>query len=151
MRLCMVTRYRKLENQLAALAALGFSPSNIVSHQGRSALLKPLFLILRDDTRKTLTLLIRGTTSIKDAFTSLTGTSKPHHVVGNTGVVLGWSHFGMLASARWIHKKAVKVLNEFLAPRPDWRLQIVGHSLGGGTAALLCMMCDAEFITRACS
>lgn len=46
----------------------------------------------------------------------------------------------MLAGARWILRQASTVLNDFLRPRPSWRLQIVGHSLGGGTAALLCMM-----------
>jgi pimeloyl-ACP methyl ester carboxylesterase len=67
---------------------------------------------------------------------------KPHHVVGPGGnIVLGWSHFGMLASARWIHSEAAKTLNDFLEGRPDWELLVVGHSLGGGTAALLCTLC----------
>ena len=47
----------------------------------------------------------------------------------------------MLASARWIHSQAADTLNGFLAERPDWRLWVVGHSLGGGTAALLCTLC----------
>jgi putative lipase involved disintegration of autophagic bodies len=42
----------------------------------------------------------------------------------------------MLASARWIHSEAAKTLNDFLEGRPDWELLVVGHSLGGGTAAL---------------
>ena len=37
---------------------------------------------------------------VQDIFTSLTGASKPHHVVDEQGVVLGYSHFGMLAAAR---------------------------------------------------
>ena len=37
---------------------------------------------------------------LQDIFTSLTGASKPHHVVDDKGVVLGYSHFGMLAAAR---------------------------------------------------
>lgn len=73
MQMCMVTRYRKPENQLAALSALNIPHSAVLMHQGRSALLKPLFLIIRDDAREMLFVLIRGTTSIRDVFTSLTG------------------------------------------------------------------------------
>ena len=40
------------------------------------------------------------TLAVQDIFTSLTGASKPHHVVDDQGVVLGYSHFGMLAAAR---------------------------------------------------
>ena len=39
---------------------------------------------------------------LQDIFTSLTGASKPHHVVDEKGVVLGYSHFGMLAAARYV-------------------------------------------------
>ena len=35
-------------------------------------------------------------------FTSMTSASKPHHVVDADGVTLGYTHFGMLAAARWI-------------------------------------------------
>ena len=44
--------------------------------------------------------LTRGVLAAQDIFTSLTGASKPHHVVDEQGVVLGYSHFGMLAAAR---------------------------------------------------
>lgn len=38
----------------------------------------------------------------QDMFTSMTSASKPHHVVDADGVTLGYTHFGMLAAARWI-------------------------------------------------
>ena len=44
-------------------------------------------------------------TCVQDIFTSLTGASKPHHVVDDQGVVLGYSHFGMLAAARWAPRR----------------------------------------------
>eukprot|EP00951_Prasinocladus_malaysianus_P047205 scaffold649370_cov50-Prasinocladus_malaysianus.AAC.1 len=40
----------------------------------------------------------------QDMFTCLTSAVKPHHMTGSSGVVLGYSHFGMLAAARWILK-----------------------------------------------
>jgi hypothetical protein len=74
-------------------------------------------------------------------FTSLTGASKPHHIVDGAGVVLGYSHFGMLAAARWLLQQTTAELAAALRDSPGYALRIVGHSLGGGTAALLTMMC----------
>lgn len=52
-------------------------------------------------------------------------------------VVTGHAHCGMVASARWIGQRAGGVLEEGLQANPGYRLKIVGHSLGGGTASLL--------------
>jgi hypothetical protein len=122
------------------LTSLGVDATHIIHNVKRSELLKPLFLVVKDQERKCLLVIIRGTTSMRDLFTSLSGTTKPHHVVGKDGLVLGYSHFGMLASARWIHRQVRPVLEEFLVENPSWSLRLVGHSLGAGTAALLCMM-----------
>lgn len=144
MQLAFVTRFRKVQNIKAALQALGLPEEAVLLQLGRSALLKPLFLVVKDEEAKRLYVLIRGTTSIRDLFTTLTVKCKPHHVVGPGGnLVLGWAHFGMLASARWIHSQAADTLNNFLADNPDWQLWVVGHSLGGGTAALLCTLLRA--------
>ena len=80
------------------------------------------------------------TVPLQDMFTSLTGASKPHHMVNGAGVVLGYSHFGMLAGARWLLHKAEEPLRQALESNPGLQLKIVGHSLGGGTAAMLTMM-----------
>ena len=71
----------------------------------------------------------------------MTSASKPHHVVDGRGVVLGHSHFGMLASARWIKGEVSAALRDARATQPDYALTLVGHSMGAGTAAMLTMMC----------
>ncbi len=44
----------------------------------------------------------------------MTSASKPHHVVDADGVTLGYTHFGMLAAARWIRAQVILVfLMEF--------------------------------------
>lgn len=48
----------------------------------------------------------------------LAGASKPHHLVDSNGVVLGFSHFGMLAAARWIKGQTRTCLEEALAESP---------------------------------
>lgn len=73
-------------------------------------------------------------------FCPFAGASKPHHLVDANGVVLGYSHFGMLAAARWIKGQTRQLLEQALADNPGYSLKIIGHSLGGGTAALLTMM-----------
>ena len=79
--------------------------------------------------------------ALQDMFTSLTGTSKPHHMVDpESGVVLGYSHFGMLAAARWLLQQLSGTMKQALTDHPGYKLKVIGHSLGGGTAAMLTMM-----------
>ena len=87
---------------------------------------------------------LRWVGCLQDMFTSLTGASKPHHMVSGSGVVLGYSHFGMLAAARWVLQQVEEKLREAMADCPGYHLQIVGHSLGAGTAALLATRSDSK-------
>ncbi|CAJ1940952.1 unnamed protein product [Sphenostylis stenocarpa] len=105
-------------------------------------LLKPAFTIIHDMQSKCFLLLIRGTHSIKDTLTAATGAVVPfHHSILNGGgiskLVLGHAHCGMVAAARWIAKLCTPTLCKVLNECPDSKVKIVGHSLGGGTAALL--------------
>ena len=79
----------------------------------------------------------RDSLAIQDLFTSLTSASKPHHMLSESGVILGYSHFGMLAAARWVLQQTKDRLEEAMTECPGYHLQVVGHSLGAGTAALL--------------
>ena len=58
-------------------------------------------------------------------------------MLSESGLVLGYSHFGMLAAARWVMQQTQGTLQQALEGCPGYHLQIVGHSLGAGTAALL--------------
>ncbi|TKY64248.1 Sn1-specific diacylglycerol lipase alpha [Spatholobus suberectus] len=105
-------------------------------------ILKPAFTIIVDHEMRCFLLLIRGTHSIKDTLTAVTGSVVPfHHTVVHQGgvsdLVLGYAHCGMVAAARWIAKLATPCLLEALGHYPDYKVKIVGHSLGGGTAAIL--------------
>ncbi|CAH2053755.1 unnamed protein product [Thlaspi arvense] len=105
-------------------------------------ILKPAYTVLVDHNTKCFLLLIRGTHSIKDTLTAATGGIVPFHhtVVNESGVsnlVLGYAHCGMVAAARCIAKLATPCLLKGLEQYPDYKIKIVGHSLGGGTAALL--------------
>ncbi|KAL8491989.1 hypothetical protein ACS0TY_023549 [Phlomoides rotata] len=56
---------------------------------------------------------------------------------GISNLVLGYAHCGMVAGARWIAKLSSPTLLKAVEQYPDYEVKVVGHSLGGGTAALL--------------
>ncbi|KAL8475815.1 hypothetical protein ACS0TY_028467 [Phlomoides rotata] len=43
----------------------------------------------------------------------------------------------MVAGARWIAKLSSPTLLKAIEQYPDYEVKVIGHSLGGGTAALL--------------
>ncbi|GMQ08118.1 hypothetical protein CsSME_00051995 [Camellia sinensis var. sinensis] len=124
------------------LQETGYSEGNVLLQEPKAGILKPAFTILVDHKTRFFLLLIRGTHSIKDTLTAATGAVVPfHHSVvhegGVSNLVLGYAHCGMVAAARWIAKLATPCLIKALDQHPDYKLKIVGHSLGGGTAAIL--------------
>lgn len=124
------------------LESAGYSEADVLLQKPKAGLLKPAFTILCDKNSKCFLLLIRGTHSIKDTLTAATGAVVPfHHSVlhdgGISNLILGYAHCGMVAAARWIAKLSIPFLLEALNDNPGYEVKIVGHSLGGGTAALL--------------
>ncbi|KAG8370467.1 hypothetical protein BUALT_Bualt14G0119900 [Buddleja alternifolia] len=124
------------------LESAEYSEEHVLLQKPKAGILKPAFTILRDENFKCFLLLIRGTHSIKDTLTAATGAVVPfHHSVlhdgGISNLVLGYAHCGMVAAARWIAKLCTPYLIKALEQKPNYEVKIVGHSLGGGTAALL--------------
>ncbi|KAH7307334.1 hypothetical protein KP509_22G054800 [Ceratopteris richardii] len=124
------------------LELAGYSLESVLLQEPKAGLLKPAFTILLDEKLQSILLLIRGTHSVKDTLTAVTGAVVPfHHTVldegGVSNIVLGYAHCGMVAAARWIAQLATPVLLQAQKDYPMYKMKIVGHSLGGGTAALL--------------
>lgn len=139
------------------LESSGFSQEDVLLHEPKAGLLKPAFTIIRDKDNKCFLLLIRGTHSIKDTLTAATGAVVPfHHFVlhdgGISNLVLGYAHCGMVAAARWIAKLCTPTLLKALEEYPEYKVKVVGHSLGGGTAALLTYILreQKEFSSSSC-
>uniref|UniRef100_A0A5B7B4S6 Putative Sn1-specific diacylglycerol lipase alpha n=1 Tax=Davidia involucrata TaxID=16924 RepID=A0A5B7B4S6_DAVIN len=139
------------------LESAGYSQADVLLQKPKAALLKPAFTILCDKNSRCFLLLIRGTHSIKDTLTAATGAVVPfHHSVlhdgGISNLVLGYAHCGMVAAARWIAKLSTPSLLKALGEYPDYKVKIVGHSLGGGTAAILTYILreQKEFSSSTC-
>ncbi|KAK2079874.1 hypothetical protein QBZ16_002269 [Prototheca wickerhamii] len=138
---CMGMRERRAGPQRAYFnEALGIGDADILRQEVRAGVLKPSFVLVRDEAIGAIVLIVRGTHSFKDMFTSLTGAAKPHHLFDTNGVVLGYAHFGMLAAARWVLSSTAAPMAAALEANPHLAPRVVGHSLGAGTAALLTMM-----------
>ncbi|KAJ3676113.1 hypothetical protein LUZ60_003525 [Juncus effusus] len=137
----------------------GYEREDALLQEPKAGILKPAFTILRDSHSKSLLLIIRGTHSMKDTLTAVTGAVVPfHHSLveeqegGVSKLVLGYAHCGMVAAARWIGKMAAPCLREAVEKNPGYKIKIVGHSMGGGTAALLTyiMREHEEFLSTSC-
>ncbi|GFH14469.1 lipase_3 domain-containing protein [Haematococcus lacustris] len=139
---CRGLKFKRAEAQARAwIDTTGIRAEHILVQQSTAGLLRPAYVVIRDESLKAIVLCIRGTQSMKDLFTSLTGATKPHHVLTEQGLILGYSHLGMLAGARWLLRQVAPQLKAALAAAgPDYCLRIVGHSMGGGTAVMLTMM-----------
>jgi len=61
---------------------------------------------------------------------SLEATTKPHHKVQTSGVVLGYSHMGMLAAARWLMKQVAPLIRDALDQNEGYRICLVGEPTG---------------------
>ncbi|XP_062404852.1 diacylglycerol lipase-alpha isoform X1 [Sardina pilchardus] len=100
------------------------------------------FFVAVDHGKKKVVISIRGTLSLKDALTDLTGDSERLPVEGQHGTWLG--HKGMVYSAEYIKKKLEQEMilsqafgRDLSKGTMHYGLVIVGHSLGAGTAAIL--------------
>nr|KYP66458.1 Sn1-specific diacylglycerol lipase alpha [Cajanus cajan] len=110
-------------------------------------ILVPAFTVVRDRESKCLFVFIRGTQSLEDTLTDAMGAPVPfqhkficsisHDGEVTRNTISGQAHCGMVAAADWIEQHCTSILLRALRDYPDYKVKIVGHSLGGGTAALL--------------
>ncbi|RKP25728.1 hypothetical protein SYNPS1DRAFT_11374, partial [Syncephalis pseudoplumigaleata] len=109
-----------------------------------------------DRAAKAVVLTLRGTLGLSDVLTDLTCSYAELHLHGRRY----HTHSGMLESARLLADPDSEVARHVamaLRQEPDFGLVLCGHSLGGGVAALLALLCsDAwppsrRFVTAASS
>ncbi|KAH1264130.1 Sn1-specific diacylglycerol lipase alpha [Glycine max] len=132
----------------AFLFAAGFAKEDVLLRKRTARILKPAFTVIRDKESKCLFVFIRGTRSIKDTLTDAIAAPIPfsHRFISSDGklrrnnTVSGHAHRGMVTAARWIRRHCTSTLLDALQENPDFKIKIIGHSLGGGTAALLTFM-----------
>lgn len=97
------------------------------------------FCVIVDHKTSNIVIAIRGSISLRDAFTDLTAASDKFEAEGLPPDTM--AHKGMTNGAIFIAKrlKEVGILDKALALYPDYGLVLTGHSLGAGVACLLAL------------
>ncbi|KAK1601465.1 hypothetical protein QYE76_017333 [Lolium multiflorum] len=139
LRLCMFFSKKPFE---VFLEFGGYDQSDILTRNCKAKLMKPKFTVVRDESTRCFLLFIRGAISVKDRLTAATAAEVPfHHSVSQEGrgtsVVAGHAHCGMVAAARWIADQAIPCISRAVELFPDYRIKIIGHSMGAAIAAIL--------------
>ncbi|XP_022443399.1 sn1-specific diacylglycerol lipase beta isoform X3 [Delphinapterus leucas] len=98
------------------------------------------FLVALDHRKESVVVAVRGTMSLQDILTDLSAESEPVDL--ECEVQDCWAHKGISQAARYVYRRLINdgILSQAFSIAPEYRLVIVGHSLGAGAAALLTIM-----------
>uniref|UniRef100_A0A669QFJ8 Diacylglycerol lipase-beta n=1 Tax=Phasianus colchicus TaxID=9054 RepID=A0A669QFJ8_PHACC len=105
------------------------------------------FFVALDHKKEAIVVAVRGTLSFEDILTDLSADCEDltlEDVLENG--------FGITQAANYIYQKLINdgILNQAFTIAPEYKLVIVGHSLGGGTASVLAIMLRNSFPTLKC-
>ncbi|NXX22666.1 DGLB lipase, partial [Podargus strigoides] len=108
------------------------------------------FFVALDHKKEAIVVAVRGTLSFEDILTDLSADCEDltlEDVLEN-----GFVHKGITQAANYIYQKLINdgILNQAFTIAPEYKLVIVGHSLGGGTASILAIMLRNSFPTLRC-
>ena len=145
--------------------------THIVDMKWKAKTHRPAYFIVRDVQRQNIVLSIRGTLSARDVlsdlcctvddfciynapgsnhtsnhtFSTSSNTSNSSNTHSHSHIGYSRAHHGMLESARGVELMTRSILEQEFKSHPDYNLVIVGHSLGGGVAAILGTMWQYTF------
>ncbi|KAG0202548.1 hypothetical protein BGX33_009662 [Mortierella sp. NVP41] len=109
----------------------------IVWHFDKRTALVPSYYIIRDPKYNALCIIIRGTFSITDAMTDLVCEYYPY----KGGLV----HKGIMDNARFVLERSGSDIEAALKKFNLKTIYCIGHSLGAGSASLLCSLLQDHF------
>jgi len=128
--------YGDSENNKALCEHTGIAPEDIIATKWTSSDYHPAHFIAVDHSTNAVVLSIRGTFHVKDAMADL--------VANPTKFMSGHVHSGMLVCARKKLEMIRNALYTALQRYADYKLVVVGHSLGAGTASLITLLIKQE-------
>jgi len=114
----------------------GLKKEDVIDMQWISESFSPGHFIALDHSTKNIIVAIRGTSHMHDFLTDLCGRNVPFQS--------GFAHHGILKCAETKAKYCIPFLEKLRVKYPSYDIKVVGHSLGGGTAALLTMILVTE-------
>ena len=112
---------------------------NIIAYDRTQQAMRPGYFLCVDEFTKSILVIFRGTKSFSDILTDLHCSSIRYRH--------GYCHKGILTAAQYFdsNKFIKEVVKRTLDHHPGYKLRLLGHSLGGGTAAILSTMWKKDF------
>ncbi|KAM4814300.1 diacylglycerol lipase-beta [Urocitellus parryii] len=103
------------------------------------------FLVALDHRKEAVVVAVRGTMSLQDILTDLSAESESLHLEAEVQDCV--AHKGIAQAARYIYRRLINdgILSQAFSVAPEYRLVVVGHSLGAGAAALLAIMLRSSY------
>uniref|UniRef100_A0A452TTN5 Diacylglycerol lipase-beta n=1 Tax=Ursus maritimus TaxID=29073 RepID=A0A452TTN5_URSMA len=103
------------------------------------------FLVALDHRKESVVVAVRGTMSLQDILTDLSAENETLNL--ECGVQDCSAHKGISQAARYVYQRLVNdgILSQAFSIAPEYRLVVVGHSLGAGAAALLAIMLRSSY------
>lgn len=128
----------------------GLSDEDLIYVSYHNRVFEVPFFIAVDHQTCSVVVAVRGTLSLTDALTDLTIECVPLDIPDLPPYLA--AHKGMLAGARYVHKRLVETnaLNDALALHQRYSLVITGHSLGAGIGAILAILLKPCFPNVRC-
>ncbi|KAM9583726.1 diacylglycerol lipase-beta isoform 1-T1 [Trichechus inunguis] len=98
------------------------------------------FLVALDHRKESVVVAVRGTMSLQDILTDLSAESETLDLGCELQDCV--AHKGISQAARYVYRRLINdgILSQAFSVAPEYRLVLVGHSLGAGAAALLALM-----------
>ncbi|XP_003496355.1 diacylglycerol lipase-beta isoform X1 [Cricetulus griseus] len=98
------------------------------------------FIVVLDHRKEAVVVAVRGTMSVQDVLTDLSAESENLELDIELQDCV--AHKGIAQAARYVYHRLVNdgILSQAFSVAPEYRLVLVGHSLGAGAAALLAIM-----------
>ncbi|XP_054426191.1 diacylglycerol lipase-beta [Pteronotus mesoamericanus] len=103
------------------------------------------FLVALDHRKESVVVAVRGTMSLQDILTDLSAECETLDVECDVEDRL--AHKGICQAASYVYRRLINdgILSQAFSVAPEYRLVVVGHSLGAGAAALLAFMLRSAY------
>ncbi|XP_053131908.1 diacylglycerol lipase-beta isoform X2 [Hemicordylus capensis] len=108
------------------------------------------FFVALDHKKEAIVVAVRGTLSFEDILTDLSADTE--NLTLEDVLENGLVHKGIIQAANYIYGKLMNdgILDQAFTTAPEYKLVVVGHSLGAGTASILAVMLKNSFPALRC-
>ena len=141
-------------NDVSLMKTTKVEKDDVIMTNWQAKTYQPAFYVVKDKERKAFVLCVRGCFSPADFFTCYSPKFAKAKFQPSSDLKLQLNitnverHAGLVASALYVSEMTVNTITDELKHNPTYSLVIVGHSMGGGVAAILGSMWKQRFKNR---